>query len=187
MIRDGRYPKLRSARLKSGKHAAASSARIFVYRLGSFSLGSLSGEGPRVVSRTAAIKLNRSPSDRSIDPLADADDILSAGAASSSGCLQRMAANQASRARSRLLFSSRHAWRSGLELFLLCRDPENERRYRDHRAVHGACLGVVLCGGARPAKALDEESACRSAGRYWNCAGHRHSRNKIEWRTSAAP
>ena len=62
-------------------------------------------------------------------------------------------------ARSHPMPCARHAGRRRVELFLLRRHPENERRHRDHPAIHRAGLGVALRGRSRTAEALAAEKS----------------------------
>ena len=81
----------------------------------------------------------------------------------------------------------RHARRGRVELFLLCRDSENQRGYRDHRAIHRAGLGAALRSCPRTTKTLAAKSCRRWSGHRRHCVDHRHRRREVGVAVASRP
>ena len=74
-------------------------------------------------------------------------------------------------------FPDRRSGRCRLQLLLLFGDPEDERRHRHHRAIHGADLGIALHRGARPAATYAATRGGGRTGGNGNCPGDRRVRS----------
>ena len=118
--------------------------------------------------------------------LANADFVLAARVASAAGRPARLAAHQAPHARPHPMPRARNARRGRVELFLLRRDSENERRHRHHRAIHRAGLGAAVCSCPRTAETFAAESRRRRRGHHRHRPDDRHRRRRSPQRRFAS-
>ena len=139
--------------------SSPSAPRLPVHRLGRVFMGSFCRPWPRRLHRQAAAKSRRDASHRSADSFSDPHNFLPARTFAISRRHARMAAHQATPARSGILLRSRNSRGCGLELLLLRRHSAHQRGRRHHRAIYGPGVGVVLCSRSPPAKAHATESS----------------------------